>query len=395
MSSSRPVASGTSPRHDGRWGGLSRTAGGPARRTGTDSTDVAVVGGGVIGSAIAWRLAQAGATVTVHDSADTGRASTVAAGMLAPASEAQLDNPELLRLSISSAIRWPEFAAELADPAGDAELTPDDHIGYRACGTLLVGMTAADQADIDRYRDLYDSESITAEAWDGERCRAAEPLLSHRVRAGLFAPDDHQVDPRRTLAALIAAGAERGVRRVTEPVADLSELTADRVVLAAGTWSGRLARLPIRPVHGQVIRLRAPDGVAVTRSIRAVNRGRSVYLVPRSNGEVVIGASSHEVGFDTAARAGDTFALLRDAIDVVPELGEYRLIETNVGLRPGTPDNAPLLGPIGDGRVVVATGHYRNGILLAPVTADLITRYLITGSEPERLRTFNAERFAS
>lgn len=349
------------------------------------SPDVAVVGGGIIGSAIAWRLAQAGVTVTVYDRDDVGMASTVAAGLLAPVTEAGFGETGLLDLLVAAARMWPSFAAELD------EFTD---VAYRRCGTLLVGIDAADQADIGRYEAFYRQLGLDARPLTADECQRAEPLLSPRVRAGLYASGDHQVNPRKVVTALAEAAAAAGVRRVTADVSDLAEIDAGRVVLAAGSWSGALARLPVRPVHGQVVRLLGrPRTPGLRQCVRAINRGRPVYIVPRVDGEVVIGASSREAGYDTAAIAGDTVTLLRDAIDVVPELAEYHLAETNVGLRPGTPDNAPLLGPIGQGRVVAATGHYRNGVLMAPITAGLITGYLLDGTVPAVMEPFSVDRF--
>ncbi|GAA4907653.1 glycine oxidase [Stackebrandtia albiflava] len=343
--------------------------------------DVAVVGGGIIGSSIAWRLAQGGAAVTVYDVPAPGRPSTVAAGLLAPATEAEYGATALSRLSHDSAALWPGFADELG---GD--------VGYRRCGTLTVGVDAADVAELDRAHAYRRQCGWPGTRLDTRGCLALEPALSHRVQGGVFAPDDHQVDPRRVMAALGEATAAAGVVRREERVTDPAGLPAGRVVVAAGTWSGRLTGLPVRPIQGQVIRLRGTGNPPV--AIRALNRGRAVYVVSRADGEVVVGASSRETGFTPVAAAADTATLLRDAVEVLPELGEYHVAEVNVGLRPGTPDNAPLLGALDD-RLVAATGHYRNGVLLAPVTAALISRLILTGRTPEDVAPFDPARFGA
>lgn len=349
-------------------------------------SDVAVIGGGIIGSAIAWRLARSGWRVTVYDREEPGMASKVAAGLLAPVTEAGSGEPDLADLMVASARMWPSFAAELNEFA---------EVAYRPYGTILVGVEPDDEDRVDRYDAFYRQAGLETTRWTGEECRSAEPLLGDRVASGLYAPGDHRVDPRKVLSALIIAGSAVGVERVVTQVADPADLPCDRVILAAGCWSGRWGRLPVRPVPGQVVRLRSGgQATGLRRCVRAINRGRSVYLVPRDDGEVVVGASSREPGYDTSVMAGETAALLTDAIAVVPELAGYRLIETNVGLRPGTPDNGPLLGPIADGRLIAATGHYRNGVLMAPVTAELVARYLADGVVPPAMARFAADRFS-
>ena len=346
------------------------------------SADVAVVGGGVIGLAVAWRCAQRGMRVTLHDHG-TG-ASGVAAGMLAPASEAYFGESELTALLVASAGLWPRFAAELAG-YGD--------VGYRTDGTLVVALTADDRAEAARLWAFQESLGLPVTALTAVELRGEEPALHPRVRGGARV-DDHQADPRRLLATLRVAAEAAGVRLVPERVGALSDLDAGTVVVAAGCGSAALTGLPVRPVKGQLLRLRAaPAGVAGFRHvIRGWADRRRVYLVPRADGEVVVGASEEE-RTDTVPTAGAVLELLRAATDLVPELTEYELAEVCVGHRPGTPDNAPMLGRL-DPRTVVATGHYRHGVLLTPVTADTITELLATGRAPELIAPFTPTRFA-
>lgn len=351
--------------------------------------DVAVVGAGVIGLATAWRLSRRGATVRVYDPAPGSGASTVAAGMLGPAGEAHFGEEHLTGTHAAAAAAWPGFAAELEAAAG----TP---VGLRTDGTLLVGYDADDARELDRTAELHRTLGIPARRLPGSACRRLEPLLSPRVRAGLLAEGDHQVDPRRVHAALLAALAAAGVPVEPAEVTSLAEVPAGTVVLAAGCRSGRLAPdLPVRPVKGQLLRLRATPGAPrFDRVVRAVVAGRPVYLVPRHDGEVVVGATTEELGFDTTVTAGGVYDLLRAAIRVLPVVAEYELAETCAGLRPGTPDNAPLLGRTADPRVVAATGHHRNGILLTPFTADALAELVETGDTPPALAPFSPLRFA-
>ncbi|OSP39667.1 glycine oxidase ThiO, partial [Streptomyces sp. 13-12-16] len=198
---------------------------------------------------------------------------------------------------------------------------------------------------------------------------------------------------------LVVAG-DRATGVVT---ADGTELGAGQVVLAAGSLSGRLAGVPadvlppVRPVKGQVVRLTMPvrHGPFLNRTVRAVVRGSHVYLVPRENGELVIGATSEEMGWDTTVTAGGVYELLRDAHELVPGITELPLTETLAGLRPASPDNAPLLGPTELEGLLLATGHYRNGVLLTPVTGDAMAEALTTGALPEVARPFTPRRFGA
>jgi glycine oxidase len=356
--------------------------------------DLAVIGAGAIGLAIAWRAAQAGVDVIVLDRDEAGGAtSRVAAGMLAPVAEATFGEQRLVDLKVRSAGLWPGFAAELRDAAG---VDP----GYRACGTLYVGRdrdaaeALAREARFRRSLGLELTELPPAEA------RRREPALAPSLRAALELPSDHAVDPVSLCSALAlaarAAGAEireqAAVAEITEAAGratgvrtDAGEhVAAEHFVLAAGAWSAALADVPVRPVKGQVLRLRDRSGPGL---LSAVLRTEDVYVVPRGDGRYVLGASVEEKGFDTAVSARATYELLRDAAEVLPGILELDVEATLVGLRPGTPDNLPLIGPSPrlDG-LIHATGHYRNGILLAPLTADLVLTALQQGVGHRALR---------
>jgi glycine oxidase len=345
------------------------------------STRVAVVGGGLIGLSIAWRCAQRGFDVTVYDPGTDPKASTVAAGMLAPTCETYAGEENLQRLLTASAQRWPGFAAELSRETGV-------DLGYRDEGTLLVALTDDDLREVRRLCDRYERAGLPATPESAARLREREPLLSPRIRGGAWIPNDRQVDPRRVLAALRTVV---GHRTIPDSVPDLSTVDADITVVAAGIGTAALTGLPVRPVKGQTVRLKAPTP-PVRHVIRGYARSRPVYLVPRRDGEVVIGATEEERGTDTTVTAGGLLDLLRPAAELVPGIVEYPVAETIAGLRPGTPDNAPIIGPL-RGNVIVAAGHYRNGVLLAPVTADAVADLAATGTVRDEVKPFTPDRF--
>jgi glycine oxidase len=333
---------------------------------------IGIVGGGIIGLSIAWRLRQRGCAVTVYDPAPGTGASDVAAGMLAPAGEAAFGEGELVALLVESARRWPGFAAELGVD-----------IGY---GALLVARTRDDRAELDRLLRLQSGYGLAPVPLRASELREREPLLSPRLCGGAFVAGDAQVDPRRVVAALLATGIPVVRRQVT----DLSTVDGDAVVVASGCGSAELTGLPVRPVKGQLLRLRGPVGLRHT--IRGYVDGYPVYLVPRADGEVVVGATSDE-RTDPVVTAGAVLDLLRAAVELVPALGEYALSEVRHGFRPGTPDNAPVIGWLRPG-VLVATGHYRNGVLLAPVTADAVADLVTGGPAAALAEPFAPQRFA-
>ncbi|MDX3523583.1 glycine oxidase ThiO [Streptomyces scabiei] len=375
----------------------------------THTSDVLVVGGGIIGLVTAWRAALRGFATAVVDPEPGGGAAQVAAGMLAAVTELHYGEQTLLGLNVESARRYPEFVAELTEATGL-------DLGYRRCGTLAVALDADDRAHLRELHTLQRRSGLDPEWLSGRDCRRLEPMLAPGVRGGLRADGDHQIDPRRLSRALVAACGRAGVvfhrTRADELTVDRERatgvrtreddrLSAGRVVLAAGSLSGRLAGVPddvvppVRPVKGQVLRLTVPGPYApfLSRTVRAVVRGSQVYLVPRENGELVVGATSEEQGWDTTVTAGGVYELLRDAHELVPGITELPLTETRAGLRPASPDNAPLLGPTGLDGLILATGHHRNGVLLTPVTGDVLAHVLTTGELPQEARDFTPLRF--
>jgi glycine oxidase len=353
------------------------------------SFDAVVVGGGVIGLSCAWRAARRGAEVAVVDRGEPGAATTrVAAGMLAPVGELTFGEPELLRLTLKAAEAYPAFVEELEGESGVST-------GYRRLGALHLALDRDEAAQLRRVHDLQRSLDLEAEWLPARRCRGLEPGLTPSFHGGVWAPDEAVVDPRRLTAALLAALDSHGVELIAgTPVTDGlfesgrlvgvrtgsgEELRARNVVLAAGAWSGEAdwlppdARPPVRPVKGQLLELRPISGPPPCERILASER---VYLVPREDGRLIVGATVEERGFETAVTAGGVHELLREAYRLLPEVAEMELLDALAGLRPGTPDNLPRVGPGTIDGLVLATGHHRNGILLAPHSAEIVAEAL-------------------
>ena len=367
-------------------------------------TGVLVAGGGVVGLAVAWRAAQRGLTVTVVDDAPGSGASYAAAGMLAPVAEAAYGEEALVALSRASLALYPQFVAELEQVSGRG-------VGLRTAGTLLVGFDEDDVRELDRTHAFHCELGLDATRLTPRACRSQEPSLTPRLRGGVRIGGDHSVEPRALHAALLDAAAAAGVGLVRARVRALavddgratglvledgSRLPAGQVVLALGAWSGRLpgvpeGSVPVRPVKGQILRLRGTP--LLDGTVRALVRGRSVYLVPYGQDRLVVGATVEEQGFDPRVTAGAVHDLLRDALEVVPGLSELELVETLARWRPGTPDNGPLLGPSALPGLVLATGHYRNGVLLAPLTAQAVADVLVGDALSGSAVPFAGDRF--
>lgn len=378
--------------------------------TNQQSDPILIVGGGICGLGIGWRLAQAGRPVTVLEQREIGPGSLPAAtwasaGMLAPHVEAEPGEEKLLPLLLESHARWLAFAQELRAASGI-------DVGYRTEGTLVV---ALDRDQVERLHFQYEFQrNLRLElTWlSGDAARQREPHLSRNVLAALYSPHDHQVDNRQVLLALrqafLAAG---GVLRERTSVAEIlvsngeaqgvrlasgEIVQAPVVVVAAGAWSAYLpglppeAQPPVRPVKGQMLALQTPAHAPL---LRHVVWGREVYLVPRKDGRLLLGATVEEKGFDAQLTAGGMYTLLRRAWEVLPGIDEAPILEMWAGLRPGSRDDAPILGATPVKGLILATGHSRNGILLAPITADAVSHLILTGETPESIRSFGIDRF--
>ena len=372
---------------------------------GQHTADVVVIGGGTIGTAIAWRCAQRGLSVTVVDPDPARGAWHTAAGMLSPITELHYAEEALFRLGRESLAGFPAFVDELEHETGHG-------VAFWRCGTLS---TAWDAADLAAQRDLHAfwlSVGAEAQLLTGRELRELEPALAPGIPGGLLAAEDHQVDPRQLHRALAIAAERAGVRtersaaevlagdRITGVrLADGTAVSAPTVVNAAGAWAASVPGIPahavppVRPVKGQTLRLRLPGPARLQHVVRGSVRGHPVYLVPRADGRIIVGASLEEVGFDTRPRAGAIYELLRDAQTVLPELGEAEFEEVCTGFRPGSPDNAPIIGTSTLPGLVQACGHYRNGILLTPITADAIAALLTSGALPDPVAPFAPNRF--
>jgi glycine oxidase len=360
------------------------------------------VGGGAIGLAVAWRAAGRGLSVVVLERDRPGcGTSHVAAGMLAPVSEATLTEQALIPLGLASARLYPGFVDELKDGSG---IDP----GYLACGTVVVARDRDEAEALERELELRRSLGLSVQRLRASATRELAPALAPTVRLGFLAPGDHAVDPRRLTEALAAALTRAGgvIRSGTlvagvEPhallTADGTQVPADQVVIAAGVWAGALegipdyARVPLHPVKGQILRLHDPAGPGLLTRVLRMGGG---YIVPRGDGRYVLGATMEERGFDTTVTAGAVFELLRDAGELVPGVSELVIDELSAGLRPATPDNAPAIGPAAVPGVHWAVGHHRNGILLAPITAEIVASSLAGEEPPQVGAPFTPARFA-
>jgi glycine oxidase len=372
----------------------------------SSTADVVVIGGGLIGTSIGWRLRQAGLDVAIVVGERSAAASQVAAGMLAPVTEATFTEHRLLQLNLASLSLYPDFVAELETASGRPA-------GLRQTPNLSVAYDTDDAARLATFADFLVRAGHPGERLTSRECRRYEPLLAPAVRSGLLVEGDWSCDNRLLWRAQIAAGQRIGVRdvpgfvhRVTSSngrvsgvqLADGSTIGAGWVVVANGAWAGQidgLPELPVRPVKGQIVRLDPGRMPAPSLTIRAYARGAEIYLVPREGGhEVVLGATVEELGFDHRVTAGAVYELLRDGRSVMPMTAEYTLTETSVGWRPGTPDNAPILGRCDVDGLLLATGHYRNGVLLTPITADVISTLIISGELDSVAAPFTLDRFA-
>jgi glycine oxidase len=366
---------------------------------------VVIIGAGVVGLGIAWRLA-ARAEVLLFDRGKAGAgASHAAAGMLAACAEAEPGEEDLVALGRDSQARWPAFAEELLTASGiDVEL--------RREGTLVLALTADDQAALAHHLEFQRKLGLPIEWLSAAQTRAKEPHLAGKLAGSVFSPQDHQVDNRKLSAALRiaaeAAGAEihehqavkeigvQGGRTTGVVLEDGAHVAADCVVLAAGAWSRTIEGLPpdrrppVRPIKGQMFALRMDANAPL---LNHVLWAPGAYLVPRRDGRLIVGATVEEKGFDETITAGGMLTLLEAAWRAIPAVEELPIEEIWVGHRPGSRDDAPILGRAPLENLFYATGHHRNGILLAPVTADAMARLILDDVVEPAIKPFGLERF--
>ena len=369
------------------------------------SVDVAVIGGGIIGLGIAWEAIRRGHTVAVVEPSPASGATFAAAGMIAPASELHYREEHLLQLTLDSASRYPEFIGSLTWTGIDA--------GYSNTGTLVLALDGADRRTLADLQAVQQRNGLSVAQLPVRDARRLEPMIGTAATAAFRAPGDHQVDPRRFAAALLkavteqgrvvsahAAGIERPGREVTGvTLDDGTVLSAGHTIIANGLGAAELTGLPfdlpLRPVYGDILRLRVPTRLTplLTHTVRGLVRGHGVYIVPRDDGTVVLGATVREDG-GAAVSAGGVYQLLRDAQQLVPAVAELELEEMLCRARPGTPDNAPLLGAVSDiSGLIIATGFFRHGVLLAPVTAAACVDLLEGKPGPPGLERYAPDRF--
>ncbi len=386
--------------------GRRRGAAGPSAEAGLPArADIAIVGGGLIGLSIAWRLARAGRSVLVLERETIGAGASLAAtGMLAPAAEHEPGSDPLLPLALDSLRRWPGFRDALEADSGRS-------IDYRPDGTLVLAV-GRDEVERLRFRhDLQRRAGLDATWLPGGEVRRLEPGLRPSVTAGLHCPLDHQVDPRLVMTALAEACRLAGVvvvehasvtaldwsgGRVTGLRVGESGVAAGTVILASGAWSGEggllpaTLGLPVRPLKGQALALRT---TARTGTLGRMVWTEQVHMAPKSDGQLIVGATVEDCGFRPGVTAGGLYALLEGARRVLPGIEEMEVEAVWSGYRPTSDDDAPIIDTLAPG-LVAATGHHRNGYLLAPVTADAVAELVMGGALPEVARPFTRARFA-
>lgn len=365
---------------------------------------IAIIGGGVIGLSIGWQLARRGVEVTLFERNRVGKeASRVAAGMLAPYAEVGFEEIELMELGQESLRLYPRFLDELSEDASDIPQ-------FDQCGTLMTGIDRDDTERLKRLYDFREELKLTVELITGTEAREREPLLSPKVVSAVWLPDDAQIDNRKLLKKLKAAFKKCGgvlkeesevkkVRLSGGSVEGLStnrsEFQFDNVVLAAGSWSQQIEgiprhmRPPIRPVKGQIITLEKTSDCPLKGTVRSPR----MYMVPKEDGTIRLGATTEEQGFDKTPTAGGQKELLEDGWEMIPSIFDLPLVETMAGLRPAARDHAPIIGETDIRGLYYATGHYRHGILMTPITVYTLVDEMMEGAKSELMYPFRPQRF--
>ena len=368
------------------------------------SKKVSIIGGGVIGLSLGWQLARKGTEVDIYERETAGKgAAWVAAGMLTPQAELGFEEIELFNLSRRSLELYPKFLEDLkADSGMDVKMD--------RCGSLFAGFDRDDMRRLRRMYDFREKVNLPAKWLTGSEAKDLEPMLSPKCTCGVWMPDDAQIENRDLLGALHVAAKNRGCiihenaevssvkienGKVKAIAVNESEIEVSNLVIAAGAWSKQIEGIPenilppVRPVKGQIMSLRMEGENRVSHAVR----GRDVYLVPKADGRLIVGASNEEMGFDTNPTAGEIYRLLERAWETVPGIYEYPIQEIKVGLRPGSRDHEPIVGDSEIEGLYFATGHYRSGILLTPITAIELSEWIISGKKSEVLAPFQLSRF--
>lgn len=370
--------------------------------------NIAVIGGGIAGLSVAFRLTKLGHNVTIYDPATATGASYAAAGMLAPASEVNFSEIPLLRLMQKSGEMWKSFASEIESISGL-------DIGYRTEGTLLVGFDQNDASEFKRICEFQREFGIEVTQLSRSQIRELEPNLNPSISFASLIKGDHQVDNRELLKALITSLDKFGVEIVNSLVVGIhmntnnrysfslqngKQLESDILILSPGAMIHTISGLPreistsIRPVKGQIIRVISKDRNFLRHVLRAKVANQSVYLVPRNTGEIVIGATQEEVGFDDTAKVRPIAELLTNACRIVPAIGESHFEEQVVRYRPGSIDNAPIIGRYDNSNLYLSLGHFRHGILLSAALSHYLAQAIDSGKEPLEIMEFGPMRLS-
>jgi glycine oxidase len=368
---------------------------------------ILIIGGGIIGLSIAWRLIGIGKKVIIIDKKNLGKeASWAAAGMLSGRLDLKPCEKKLLPIFEKSHLAWPKFAEELENKSGKS-------IGYKKEGTLRVACDLDEEKKLKNNYDFLKNNKVNITWLSGDKIRDKEPYVSNNVLSGFFSPDDHHVNNRYILDALITILKKNKNNCIFKENTEVEKIITNKnqvigvktnneiiktkeIIVCSGAWTSKIKNIeikevPIRPVKGQMVCLKIPKNISLLKHILW---RENVYLVPRNNSDLIIGATEEEMGYDKSLTVGGIYNLLKIAREVLPAIEDLSIVESWSGLRPTSRDDAPIIGPSKKLKgLIYATGHHKNGILLAPLTSSVIKNYYLNGNIGNDFNNFEPGRF--
>ena len=368
---------------------------------------ILIIGGGIIGLSIAWRLIGIGKKVIIIDKKNLGKeASWAAAGMLSGRLDLKPCEKKLLPIFEKSHLAWPKFAEELENKSGKS-------IGYKKEGTLRVACDLHEEKKLKNNYDFLKNNKVNITWLSGDKIRDKEPYVSNNVLSGFFSPDDHHVNNRYILDALITILKKNKNNCIFKENTEVEKIITNKnqvigvktnneiiktkeIIVCSGAWTSKIKNIeikevPIRPVKGQMVCLKVPKNISLLNHILW---RENVYLVPRNNSDLIIGATEEEMGYDKSLTVGGIYNLLKIAREVLPAIEDLSIVESWSGLRPTSRDDAPIIGPSKKLKgLIYATGHHKNGILLAPLTSSVIKNYYLNGNIGNDFNNFEPGRF--